>query len=303
MSSSSQRDHRARRWCARAFGVIGGAVAGTAAVWALSTTGAQAAPADADDRSPGNHQLADLPATAADAARKAKDRVGDALRTNDEPADDERPDSKQSDDAKRDKRDDAADRIDETSDEAFGNLDALSALLAQLLGGDPPPAPRAPDAQDCTPEFRDLCEQVEDWFQPPGELVPPLPPVGGDDPAGNPPGTLPAPGLSTGGWQLVPAADTAGHAADATVDVTDSATSPRGTPLGNNGGGPLGMPSGAPVPAMPGSGSIGAGHADSSPHVITGGQAATAAASTLMRLARALGAPVSTGAQPGVTPD
>lgn len=292
-------------------------MAGTAAAWALSSSAAEASYLGEDDngsystekRYPlGNVVIDTLENTTSDGRdllRDGTDSIADALRTGAEPgpAEDGRGQD-DSDDA--DERENAAADSEATaralSEQVAAAMDACAgralSLLESLIG-----SPENPFEDN--PEYQEWRERIEDWFHP-GDVLPENPIDG--------PGVLPAPA----DWTDVPGAEPTGGgtvvsdgADGATIGVSDSGTSARGTPFGAlntpdfPSGVPTGMPAGALLaPPAPGSGSAGPGQGDGSPMAATfnSGSALNGLLAAMVP-SGACNAPFEPGHQPGVTPD
>lgn len=173
---------RAGRWCTRALMVLGGAVAGTAAAWALSTSPASASventvdPADpvvqtaaepAGDLS--GHFTGDL-APGAETAPATEDGTADA-----EHADSADSAGQREDHPARDAIDDARDSIHKPVE---GTVRTLAHVLTEPA--DTPQMMR--DALRPPERWQEFGQQVWDYFQPdvPGDLIPqPSLPTGG----------------------------------------------------------------------------------------------------------------------------
>lgn len=318
-SAKPLRDHRARRWCTRAFIVLGGAVAGTVAAWALSTTGAAAAD-ERDDRS--WPRATELAAQTRKAIESGAERVGDELRSQGKPDGAKEPTGQKPDgdadtdagsdaDANRDplherwSHDDVESSLRETSGES---LDGVSGLLERLLGSEYRPPEHGENPFGCDGEFAaEFCDRIDDWFDP-DDVVGELPDVDPESPDATGPG-----GPSSSEGTDAVRADTAGLGGPRVTGADESGTSERGSPAGwtlaatdfPGDGIPSRMPTGAPVaPSTAGAGTAGASHADGSPQVITSilGRA-SAAATACEANTGAAAAPVEPGRQPGVTPD
>lgn len=277
--------------------VVGGAVAGSAAMWLMSTTGASAAPDD-DPSKPIHERLTDLPGAASDALRDTAGKLGHALR-----ADDKHPVKPEPEKAPADERLDDVEPLPEPELPSVGDL---SALLERLLGSEPEwPDTPPPAVPACAPEFQDWCERFDDWFGPtPDDLLPNLPGETPVDPApgGDLPSTLPVPAVNPVDKQVTEPADALGQAA---VDLVAGGLGLRGDPLGSHFPGhssTLGQP-GQPTVTAPGSGTALGGHADGSPLAITAAPVADAAGSAGTALRRTTPGLSRAGGQPGVTPD
>lgn len=317
MASAKQlRGHRARRWCTRALVVIGGAVAGTVAAWALSTTGAAAD--ESGDRS--WPRASELTEEAREALKSGAERAADELRghvdldgasepSSKKPADDADDEANRDSHRKRWSRDDAESNLNEI---AGRPLDGVGALLERLLGSDyyqPPEQGKNPF--DCDGEFAtEFCDRLDGWFNPGDveDIVGELPDIDPENP------DTPAPGVpAIGDGTDAERADSTGRDGLPSIGAGDSGTSERGSPANwvlaatdfPGDGIPMRMPTGAPAaPSTAGAGTAGASHADGSPQVITSilGRASTAETACEANTG-ATAAPVEPGRQPGVTPD
>lgn len=280
--------------------VVGGAVAGSAAMWLMSATGASAAP-DADTSKPIAERLTGLPGAATDALRDTAGKLGDALRPHDKPHP-VKP-APEKDQAPADERQDDMPSMPEPD---LPSVADLNALLQSLLGSGPEwPDTPPPAVPACAPEFEDWCERFDDWFGPtPDDLLPNLPGETPVDPApgGDLPSTLPVPAVNPVDKQITEPADALGQTA---VDLVAGGLGLRGDPLGSHFPGHstlLGQP-GQPAVTAPGSGTALSGHAEGSPLAITAAPVAEAAGSAGMALRRNTPGLSRPGGQPGVTPD
>lgn len=318
MASAKQlRGHRARRWCTRALVVVGGAVAGTVAAWALSTTGAAADDESGDRSWP---RASELTEEAREALKSGVERAADELRGHAEQNDGNEPSSKKpadeaDDEANRDShrkrwsRDDVESNLNEIDGQS---LDGVGALFERLLGSDyyqPPEQGKNPF--DCDGDFAtEFCDRLEGWFNPGdvGDIVDELPDVDPENP------DTPAPGVpAIGDGTDAERADSTGRDDLPAIGAGDSGTSERGSPANwvlaatdfPGDGIPMRVPTGAPVaPSTAGAGTAGASHADGSPQVITSILGRASAATTACEAnTGAAAAPVEPGRQPGVTPD
>lgn len=279
--------------------VVGGAVAGSAAMWLMSATGASAAPdAETSKSKPIHERLSDLPGAATEALRDTTGKLGDALR-----ADDKHPVKPA---PAKDKPEERQDDVESLPEPDLPSIGDVGALLEGLLGSEPEwPDTPPPAMPACAPEFQDWCERFDDWFGPtPDDLLPTLPGENPVDPApgGDLPSTLPVPAVNPVDKQLTEPADALGQA---TVDLVAGGLGLRGDPLGSHFPGhssTLGQP-GQPAVTAPGSGTAMGGHADGSPLAITAAPAAAAAGSAGTALRRNTPGLGRAGGQPGVTPD
>lgn len=319
-TAKSERVYRARRWASRALFALGGAVAGTAAAWALAGGSAEASHLDFDydsgaERSPISELVVHAVERPADndLVREGIDRATEALRTGDRPApaDDSDDEESNSDDEQPAPIHDGAESAHQGADEAESFVrscgEQTGSAIERLLG-----SPEDPFEEN--PNYDDWQDQFEEWFDPnnigelPGQPIVELPenPIdGGVVPLPGSGPDVPAPGF-TGGTVVADAAQVP------TVDVSDSGTSARGTPARSfrdsdrpSGQAPAGIPAGIAVtPFAPGSGAAGSGHGDGSPMATTfdSGNALAALAAALVR-SGAVNAPFEPGCQPGVTPD
>lgn len=318
-TAKPEHAQRARRWCSRALLVLGGALAGSAAVWAVSTATATAAPLDSDEYS--------LTRSAEAAVGDTVDRVEKTLRGDDKGKDksDSRPDAKDDTDddesgTTEDGQDDGgviAPGIGAEAGGCFPGATPLSALIGGLVGADCAPGRgEAPVGDVESADLDDLSTRFEQWFG--GELNDVVAELPTDDfrvvdelPA---PFGPPASGAADVTDTVdVEQADAAGHVTGVATDLSQDAASDDDSSARSAGdnqnfpsdGIPLRMPAGSPAaPSIPGTGLAGAGNTDGAPLAITHGSGNTLSAAMANKvLSGAYVAPVEPGRQPGVTPD
>lgn len=279
-SASGERAGRARRWCTRLLVTAGGALATTAAAWAIGTATADAAQDEGSWL--GGAEVADLERSAGNQATGVQDAVR----------------AVQDDDAGR------TARAGDPAERAEAAEERVDAYLEDLFGpGYEPPAAGDSPAWDA---WRD---RVEEWVEAgsagdvPEFPIDDLPELDLPDETATPndPSGAHAPDATV--------LNIVGFPSDAVTNVTQRGTSPRGTPGDADGSSdspstdlPMQLPAGAP--AAPTSGSAAGAGADSAPVAIDSPSLnASAATAALEAISGALGAPMQLGRQPGVTPD
>lgn len=280
-SASGERAGRARRWCTRVLVTAGGALATTAAAWAIGTATADAAQDDGSWL--GGAGVADLVRSAGSQAAGVQDAVR----------------AVQDDDAGR------TARAGDPAERAEAAEERVETYLEDLFGpGYEPPAAGDSPAWDA---WRD---RVEEWVEAgsagdvpefpiddlpeldlPDESETPTDPFGADAP-------------------IATVVNIVGYPSDASTDVTQRGTSPRGTPGDVDDsdfpstGLPVQLPAGAPVAPVPAPGGAAGAGADTAPAAVASPALdASAASAALEAISGALGAPMQLGRQPGVTPD
>ncbi|MQA63779.1 MAG: hypothetical protein GEU86_20450 [Actinophytocola sp.] len=321
-TAKSEHAQRARRWASRALLVLGGALAGSAAVWAVSTGTATAASLESDDSL--SHSAERMQQWVADgeaAAGATVDRVEKTLRADDG----NKSDSGSEADAKKDTDEPAATESGQAdggavfpgigAEAARGAATHLSALIGGLVGGDCDQGRGAAPVDDVDSEVDDLRTRFEAWFS--GELDDVVAELPTDDfevvdelPA---PFGPPASGAA-GAADVTDTVDVerAGHLTGVATDHSQHAASDDDASARDGGnqnfpsdGIPVRMPAGSPAaPSIPGTGLAGAGNTDGAPLAITHGSGNTLCAAMANKvLSGAYVAPVEPGRQPGVTPD
>lgn len=324
----SERVSRARRWCSRAVLVIGGAVVGTAAAWAVSTASAGADQADAgsrnENRTAAQHRsekaedalsrARDLAGDPAHLLRKGAERASEALGTGGEPHlvgnTGQRGDSAQDDESPSPgSAEDLVDVVGDAEETATQSGDRVQNSFMESCEGALAVFEAVPGSGEQNPfEGADWQDRFEDWFASGLDDIVEIP----ENPVGVPllPGTLSAPsdhlaslpGTAAGSAGTVPA----------TVDAVQRDGTSRGfsddarefIPELPSNGIPLQMPGAPAAPSAPNSGHAGHGNADGSTVGATfGSGSALDAESADMALVGTSRVPFEPGRQPGVTPD